>query len=69
MTAKVSRKVLWHEYDKNSTLIFFLFEVLKTRIARIVHGSHMPGFVRYGHIYMPPTVCRVCKCKDKNSLK
>ena len=26
-------------------------EVLKTRTAQIARRSHMPGFVRYGHIY------------------
>ena len=47
---EVSRKVLWHEYDKNWTFYYFWPEVLKTRIVRLAHSRDMPGFHKSGHI-------------------
>ena len=68
MTVTVGRRVLGHGYEK-SGLWYFWSEVLKTRIAQIACGSHMPDFLVDGHIlfHRINTCLAVCNAGKKQS--
>ena len=60
----IVRRVVQHVYDKSGLWP----ELLKTRIARIMRGSHTEGFPKSGHmcmcmyVYVYACVCIVCVC-------